>query len=285
MAVTNTLITGPTNGIGRETALVLARKKHRLFLLCRNRAAGEALVDEIKAIDGAHEPRLLIADLGCFDQVKAAAQAFLDTGEPLDVLINNAGVFNLERSVVNGVEEMFAVNHLGHFLLTQYLLPRLRESSAGRIVVVASDAHAFCKKIAFDDLSLTNNFSSLKSYGHSKLANILFTRELVKRMAGSGVVVNCLHPGAIASNLGKNNQRWYGALISMLTRPFFKSTEQGAKTTIYLASQVIESSGKYYVNCKPHKLKRWAEDDIAAERLWQVSEHLLGDYLPVTAEI
>ena len=283
MAVINTLITGPTHGIGRETALVLARKGHRLFLLCRNRAAGEVLVEEIKAIDGAKEPQLLIADLGRFDEVKAAAQTFLDTGEPLHVLINNAGVFNLERNVVNGVEEMFAVNHLGHFLLTQLLLPRLKESPSARIVVVASDAHAFCKQIAFDDLSLKNNFSSLRSYGHSKLANVLFTRELTKRLEGSGIIVNCLHPGAIASNLGKNNKRWYSTLISLLMRPFFKSIEKGAKTTIYLATEMIESSGKYYINSKPHKLKPWAEDDVAAERLWQLSEILLKDYLPVMA--
>lgn len=276
MAMTNTLITGPTHGIGRETALVLARKGHRLFLLCRNRAAGEELVDEIKVIDGAPEPQLLIADLGRFDEVKAAAQVFLDTGEPLHVLINNAGVFNMELNVINGVEEMFAVNHLGHFLLTQLLLPRLRESTSARVVVIASDAHAFCKKIAFDDFSLTNNFSPLRSYGHSKLANILFTRELAKRLEGSDIVVNCLHPGAIASNFGKNNQRWYGGLISILTRPFFKSPEQGAKTTIYLATENISSSGNYYVNNKVHKLKPWAEDDVAAERLWQISEKLLN---------
>ncbi len=277
------LITGPTNGIGRETALELARRGYKLFLLCRNRELGEQLCEEISALPEAPPaPHLLVADLGNLDDVRNAASEFLDTGEPLHVLINNAGIVNMKRQLVTVAgeqhEQMFAVNHLGHFLLTQLLLPRLKESAPARIVVVSSEAHAFCKSIQFDDLTFEKNYATFKTYGHSKLANILMVKQLAKRLEGSDVMVNALHPGAISSNLGKNNAAWYTPIITGILKFFFLTPKQGADTSIYLATtDEVSSSGNYYYKRKIHRLKPWAEDDSAAEKLWAVSEQLVAN--------
>lgn len=273
------LITGPTSGIGRETALALGGMGYRLFLLCRNGQAGQQLADEIAALPGALPPQVLQADLGDFAAVKAAAEQFLAAGEPLDVLINNAGIVNAERIVEDGIEQMFRVNHLGHFLLTRLLLERLK-ASHGRIVVVASDAHAFCPGIQFDDINFAHNFSTFKTYGHSKLANMLMTHSLAHKLKGSGVVVNCLHPGAVASRLGSNNRRWFTPLLMLMMKLFFISTQKGADTVIYLAtSDDVHSSGNYYYKRRTRGSKRWARSDEDAEKLWQLSEQLLDGYL------
>lgn len=284
--IKNTLITGPTNGIGRETALALARQGHRLYLLCRNPALGQTLCDDIVNIAGAPEPVLLIADLGNMAQVRAAADRILSRGEPLHVLINNAGVVNTQRVLVDVAgtkqEQMFAVNHLGHFLLTRLLLPRLietgrAEGEPARIVVVASEAHAlFCKDLDFDDLNRAKEFKTFKVYGQSKLANILMARELVKRVDPSEVQINSLHPGAVNSQLGTNNEHcWYTALVSGMTQLFFISPAKGAETSIHLATADIPTQGAYYCKCKPHRVKPWAEDEEASQRLWQLSTELL----------
>lgn len=282
----NMLITGPTNGIGRETALTLGKLGHKLFLLCRNREAGEALADEIAALPGAVKPVVIQADLGDMDQVRAAAEHFKSLGEPLHVLINNAGVVNTSRKAVpvNGkpFEQMFAVNYLGPYLLTRLLLPVLEETArergkASKIVVVASDAHAiFCKGMDFDDLNHEKEFSTFKVYGRSKLGNLLMVHELVKRVNKEEVLVNSLHPGAVNSKLGDNNKHWYAPIIKLLTKPFFISPEKGADTSIYLATTDVPTQGAYYVKRKVKPAKPWASDDQAASRLWQYSEELLG---------
>lgn len=285
----NILITGPTNGIGRETALSLAGRGYRLILLCRNREAGQALCQQIVSM-AAPEPLLLVADLGDMAQVRAAADSFLARGEPLHVLINNAGVINTERRLVavgdTRQEQMFTVNYLGHYLLTRLLLPCLEQTArqsgkAARIVVVASEAHAlFCKGIDFDDLDYAQRFKSFLAYGRSKLANILMVRSLVKRVNAGEVQVNSLHPGAVRSNLGvSNNEHWYTGLVQALLYPFFISAEKGAKTSVFLATGPIATQGEYYYRCKPHRLKPWARDDAAAERLWTFSESLLQPWL------
>lgn len=273
------LITGPTSGIGRETALALGGRGFKLFLLCRNGNAGEALADEIAAMPGAARPQVLLADLGDFDAVQAAAQRFLATGEPLDVLINNAGIVNMDRVMVDGVEQMFRVNHLGHYLLTRLLLDKIVESR-GRIVVVASDAHAFCPGIRFDDINFEQDFSTFKTYGHSKLANMLMTRSLAHKLEGTGVIVNCLHPGAVASHLGHNNKRWYAPALRLMMRLFFITPAKGADTSVYLATtDEVTTSGDYYYKRKTRGSKKWARSDADAERLWQLSEEMLAAYL------
>jgi NAD(P)-dependent dehydrogenase (short-subunit alcohol dehydrogenase family) len=282
----NILITGPTNGIGRDTALALAKQGHRLFLLCRNPQAAEQLCQQIALIEGAQQAVPLIADLEDTASIEAACEQFLALDQPLDMLINNAGIMNTSRqtTAVNGheVEQMLAVNYLGPYLLTRLLLPCLlataeQQGTQSRLVIVSSEAHAlFCKKLSFDDFAHQRKYSSIRAYGESKLANLLMMRSLVERVNPALLQINALHPGAVKSNLGKQNQVWYSGIVSWLTGLFFISSEQGAETTVFLATAAIDTQGDYYYRSKPHRLKPWAKDDHAAERLWQYSESLLA---------
>ena len=191
--------------------------------------------------------------------------------------MNNAGVVNLRRSTtVDGIETVFAVNHLAYFLLTHLLLERLRGSAPARIVNVASDAHRF-GTIDLDDLGHARRYRAMRVYGSSKLANILFTYELARRLEGTRVTANCLHPGAVATRLGQNNGRLATALTKLL-RPFFRTPEQGAATAIYLASSpAVEGvSGRYFVDCKEARSSRASYDTDLALRLWHASARLTG---------
>ena len=274
----NVFITGPTEGIGKATALALATEGANLHLLCRNPSKAEALREELRSLHKDVRVELYIADLGDFQQVRDAAQSFLRRNEPLDVLINNAGLINTRRILLdNGQEQMFAVNHLGHFLLTQLLLGRLEEAEQGRIVVVSSDAYKLCRGIRFEDLRWSSGFTTFRTYGHSKLANILFVRELAKRLQGTRVTANALHPGAVRSRLGAQNN-WYAGHLLILVTPFLRSAERGAATSLYLATsdEVRNISGEYFVACKMKATKSWGHDASQAERLWEVSEQLVS---------
>ncbi|MBW2509701.1 MAG: SDR family oxidoreductase [Deltaproteobacteria bacterium] len=272
----NVMITGPTEGIGRATALALAERGARLHLLCRNPNKAEALRDELVSKHEEIDVELYLADLGNFDEVRQVARTFVERNEPLDVLINNAGVINTRRILLdNGQEQMFAVNHLGHFLLTSMLLDALKRAEQGRVVVVASEAYRFCRGIRFDDLQWNTGFSAFPTYGHSKLANILFTRELAARLEGTRVTANSLHPGGVRSQLGAQNT-WYAGRILALVKPFLRTAEKGAETSVYLATSndVRTTSGQYFYDCKPKKTKPSARDTDAARRLWTLSERL-----------
>ena len=274
----NVMITGPTEGIGRATAFALAERGAALHLLCRNPTKATALRDALLSRYGDISVELYFADLGNFTEVRGAASAFIDRNEPLDVLINNAGVFNTRRTLLdNGQEEMFAVNHLGHFLLTTLLLDRLRQAEQGRVVVVASEAYRFCRGIRFDDLQWNQGFSAFPSYGHSKLANILFTRELAERVRGTRVTANALHPGGVRSQLGAQNTWWAGRIL-VVVKPFLRTAERGAETSVHLATsdEVATTSGEYFYNCKPKKTKAYACDREQARRLWELSERLVA---------
>jgi retinol dehydrogenase-12 len=274
----NVMITGPTEGIGRATAFALAERGARLHLLCRNPSKAAALREALLTEHRGLEIELYFADLGNFDEVRRAGKAFIDRGEPLDVLINNAGLINTRRVLLdNGQEQMFAVNHLGHFLLTTLLLDRLKQAHCGRVVVVASDAYRFCRGIRFDDLQWNKGFSAFPTYGHSKLANILFARELAERTKGTGVTVNALHPGGVRSQLGAQNN-WYAGRILALVKPFLRTAEKGAETSVYLATSpdVADVTGEYFYNCAPKKTARSARDREQARRLWRVSEELVA---------
>lgn len=270
------LITGPTEGIGRATAFALAERGARLHLLCRNPKKAEVLRAELVSKYGEVDVELYLADLGNFDEVRNAARAFIERNEPLDVLVNNAGVITTRRILLdNGQEQMFAVNHLGHFLLTTLLLDPLKRAEQGRVVVVASEAYRFCRGIRFDDLQWNQGFSTFPTYGHSKLANILFTRELAKRLRGTRVTVNALHPGGVRSQLGAQNT-WYAGRILALVKPFLRTAERGAETSVYLATsnEVTTTTGEYFYDCKPKKTKPSARDREQAQRLWDVSERI-----------
>jgi NAD(P)-dependent dehydrogenase (short-subunit alcohol dehydrogenase family) len=273
----NVLITGPTEGIGRATAFALAARGARLHLLCRNPTKAAALRDELRSRYGDLSVELYLADLGNFDEVRRAAGAFIDRNEPLDVLINNAGLINTRKVLLeNGQEQMFAVNHLGHFLLTTLLLDRLTQAEQGRVVVVASDAYRFCRGIRFDDLQWKRGFSAFPTYGHSKLANILFARELAERMKGTRVTANALHPGGVRSQLGAQNT-WYAGRILTLVKPFLRTADKGAETSIYLATSddVATTTGEYFYDCRPKKTNRAARDREQARKLWELSERLV----------
>lgn len=271
-------ITGPTAGIGRATALALASRGAALRLLCRSRDKGEALAAEIAAL-GAPAAEVIVFDMASLASVREAAETLLEEGGGLDVLINNAGLINTSRrESVDGFEEMLAVNHFAPFLLTGLLLPRLQATPQARIVNVASDAHKFVKGLRFEDIQAEQSFRTFREYGRSKLANLLFTRTLAARLGADCPTVNCCHPGAVASSLGTQNGGLISSLVPRLLKPFFKTNEQGARTTLFLACDpsVANVSGKYFVDSRPVQPKPWAEDDAAAEQLWTYTEECTG---------
>jgi NAD(P)-dependent dehydrogenase (short-subunit alcohol dehydrogenase family) len=271
------LITGATNGIGRVTAVELAGMGAELFLSYRDKTRADETITEIRQNTGNDKIHLLKADLGSQSQVRVAAAEFLATGKPLHVLINNAGLGNTSKTMTaDGIETVFAVNHLAYFLLTMLLLDRIKRSAPARIVNVASEAHRF-GTINFDDLGGEQRYRMFGAYSQSKLANILFTYELARRLAGSGVTVNCLHPGGIASGLWTNNGL-LAQLIMKAAKPFLKTPEQGARTTIYLASsdEVEGVTGKYYADCKEKSSNGESYDLSVARRLWELSAQMTG---------
>lgn len=273
------MVTGGTNGIGKETARALAAMGAKVIVVGRNRALAEKTVAEIRNSNstGNQEVTFMLADLSSQVDIRKLATEFLATQSPLHILLNNAGALFLSRQVSpDGLEMTFALNHLGYFLLTQLLLPKLIESAPARIVNVASRAHKFASAgIRFDDLQMEKAYSAMTVYGHSKLANILFTRELARRLEGTGVTANCLHPGFVASRFGKGNAL---ATFGMsLLRPFQISIPRGAKTPIYLCSspEVEHVSGAYFDNQRAVSPSAAAQDDESARKLWAVSESLV----------
>ncbi len=272
------MITGATSGIGLAAARQLAQLGMELFLVCRNQEKGEQVINMIQNETGNDKLHLITGDLASLQEVRSVAHTFLQYNKPLHILLNNAGVFNTQRKLTkNGYEEMFAVNHLAHFLLTNLLLNCIKASAPARIVNVASGAHMLVKGINFDDLNFDNNFRSLKVYSHSKLANVLFTHELAKRLQDTKVTVNSAYPGEVGTGLGTQNGL-FGKVLSAIMKLFLRTPERGAETSIYLCtSKEIESiSGKNFRDCKEKLPKPWATDDITAQKLWDVSKKLVG---------
>jgi NAD(P)-dependent dehydrogenase (short-subunit alcohol dehydrogenase family) len=273
------LITGATSGVGRAAAFELAGLGAGLVLVGRNRERGEATVAEVRRASGNDDVSLLLADLSSQAEIRRLADEFLVGGRPLHVLLNNAGVINLRREeTIDGIETTFAVNHLAYFLLTRLLLERLKQNAPARVVSVSSDAHAQSGGgLDFDDLEGRESYSLMRAYARSKLANILFTRELARRLAGSGVTANCLHPGFVGSNFAKNNGFVAKAAMTLL-KPFARTPEKGAETAVYLCSapEVEQVSGEYFVDCRSRSPKAFAQSDDDAGRLWEVSERMSG---------
>ncbi len=272
------VVTGATSGIGEATARNLASRGATLGLVCRDLAKGERTVECIRAQTPEAPLRLFRADLESQADIRRVAGELAEAYPQIHLLVNNAGIVNLSYSeTVDGIETTFAVNHLAYFLLTNLLLDRLRGSAPARIVNVASDAHKFVRGMNFDDLGHKQKYASMRVYGHSKLANILFTRELARRLDASGVTVNAVHPGAVATGLAGNNGAWAKAVMKVVGL-FFKSPDKGAATSLFVAtSPEIEGlSGRYFANCKERTPGAAARDDVAAARLWAISEELTG---------
>lgn len=271
------VVTGATSGIGQETAVALAGLGARLALVCRDPGRGEATAALIRERTGSTAVTLHRADLGVQADVRRVAAELLAECPRLDVLVNNAGIVNLRHeTTADGIEAVFATNHLAYFLLTLLLLPRLRESAPSRIVNVASEAHRF-GRIDFDDLGHARRYKAMRVYGASKLANILFTYELARRLAGTGVTVNCVHPGAVATRLGQNNGR-FAVVLTTLLGTFFRTPAQGAATSIRVATDpALEGvTGQYFANGRPKRSSRASHDPAVARRLWDVSAQLTG---------
>lgn len=275
------LITGANSGLGYQTALALAKMGAQVVMVCRNRAKGEAAQAEIKSKSGSSAVDLLIADLSVQKSIRELAQTFKASYNRLDVLVNNAGLILGKRQVTaDGYEQTFALNHLGYFLLTNLLLDTLKASAPSRIVNVASQAERL-GELNFDNLMLEKRYSSIRAYGMSKRANIVFSYELAKRLAGTGVTVNCAHPGNVRTNFGASMGGAMAAGIKRfgsLFRMFMLSPEQGAQTIIWLASspEVEGITGQYF--SKKHPLKSAAQtyDPEVQEKLWKVSEQMTG---------
>lgn len=277
------LVTGANSGIGKETAAALAATGARVVITARDPAKGEAAREELarRGGDGAGAVEVLPLDLASFASVRAAARAFLDTHDRLDVLVANAGVILAERRVTeDGHETQFQVNHLGHFLLVHLLRGVLTASAPARVVVVASRAHRAARRgLDFDDLESARRYRPFAVYCRTKLMNVLFTRELARRLAGTGVTANAVHPGYVASGFGRDGDTGrLGELAMMLGRPFAISPQAGARTSVYVASspEVEGLTGLYFERCTPVPPAPAARDDAAAARLWEVSARLTG---------
>ena len=276
------LITGANTGIGKETAVGLADMGATVVLACRNRAKAEAAAEEVRSRSGNDDVQLVDLDLADLDSVRACADEVLQRFDRLDVLINNAGLELGKRTTTKqGFETTFGVNHLGHFLLTNRLLDRLRASAPARIVNLSSVGHHFARGgLPWDDLQWeTSRYRASGAYCASKLANLLFTRELARRLPAEEVTVNACHPGAVRSEFASSDDmgRLYGGFMK-LGGLFLISAKSGARTSIYLASSpdVEGKTGGYYVRRKPGHPSKHAQDDAAAQRLWDVSEKLLA---------
>lgn len=271
------VVTGATSGIGRVTARALAEKGATLVVVGRNEEKCRHTVREIREATGNKDVEYLLADLSIQQQVRQLAEQIRVRYDSLDVLVNNAGaIFTSRQETDDGLEKTFALNHLSYFYLSNLLIDKLKECAPSRIVNVASGAHRG-HQIDFDDLARQQGYRSQQVYGESKLANILFTYELARRLEGSGVTVNALHPGFVASNFGTNNGplvTWFMKFLHL----FGRSPEEGAETVIYLASspEVEAVSGKYYMDKEPVKSSPESYDRESALKLWEISMEITG---------
>ena len=269
--------TGATSGIGEAAVLELAGMGARIVIVARDEARAQATMRKLEAKAPGLDHRMHLADLSSMAETRKVGAAIAASEPRIDVLINNAGALFSERRVTpEGLELTFALNHMAYFVLTEALRDKLVASAPARIVSTSSTAHQGAS-LDFDDLQSAKGYGGLKVYGRSKLANILFTRELARRLAGTGVTANCLHPGVVATRFGSSSGGFAGLVIPFL-RPFFLSPEKGADTIVYLASspEVAKTTGEYFVKRKIAEPSAAARDDAAAKRLWEASETLAG---------
>lgn len=274
--MTTAIVTGATSGLGLEIARDLAARGYEVGLVARNPAKGTAAVESISRT-ATIAPTLFHCDMAELSQVRDVSGEIAAKFPCIDVLVNNAGVINLKRRItVDGYEETFAVNHLAHFLLTGLLLPNLVAASPSRIINVSSDAHVPFG-LHLDNLMSEGWYMAFPVYGRSKLANLYFTYELARRLAGSGVTVNAVHPGAVASGFSKNNG-WLAQASMAIGRPFFMSPAKAAETPVWLATTpgLAAMTGKYFYKMREHRSTKRSHDAAIGRELWERSEVLTG---------
>ena len=271
------MVTGATSGIGKVTAWVLAQSGAEVVVVGRNREKSEVTVDRIKQQTGNPAVEYMLADLSSQAAIRQLVEVFKSQHDRLDVLVNNAGAFFLWRQEsVDGIEMTFALNHLGYFLLTNLLLDTLKASAPARVINVSSGSHRG-ERINFNHLQGKRIYSGFRAYGESKLANIYFTYELARRLEGTGITVNAMHPGFVATSIGTNNG-WIVRAIRPLMDLFAMSAEEGADTINYLAiSKEVEGiTGKYFIRRRAVSSSSISYDESLSRRLWQVSMELTG---------
>ncbi len=272
------LVTGATSGIGRVTALALAAQGAELIVVGRNQQKAEDTIRWIRLETGNGSVQYLLADFSDLRQVRELATVFRGRYSRLDVLVNNAGAFfNTRRETPYGIEMTFLVNHLAPLLLTNLLLETLQRSAPARIVNVSSDAHKY-DTMNFDDLGFTRGYFGMKAYARSKLANVLFTYELARRLSGSGVTVNAVHPGHVATDIWRTNFPIIGPALKWVMGLFALTSEEGADTSIYLASSpdVEGVTGGYFARRERVRSSPLSYDENISQRLWEVSENLIS---------
>jgi NAD(P)-dependent dehydrogenase (short-subunit alcohol dehydrogenase family) len=274
------VVTGGNSGVGKATATALAQAGARTVLTARSETRGREALADIRRASGSDQVDLVVFDLADLASVREGARQLLDRYEQIHVLVNNAGLVLSERTgTTDGFESTFAINHLGPFLLTRLLTERLVASAPARVVNVASTAHRSARRgLDFDDLQSRRHYRGMRAYSRSKLANILFTTELARRLSGTGVTANSLHPGTVATGYARDGDA--SGLLAFgvkVIKPFILSPEKGARTSVYLASspEVAEVTGHYFVKCRPRTPSPAAGNDVAAGLLWSVSEELV----------
>ena len=269
------LITGGTSGIGKAAAKALAGMGAEVVVAGRNRQKGEGALQEIRSESGNNRVSLLLADLAAQAEVRRLAKEFRASHARLDVLVNNAGLYKTRRTETpDGIEMTLAVNYLAPFLLTNLLLDLLKKSAPSRVINVSSEAERW-GKIDLDDLQSERRYRGFPVYGKSKLANIMFTYELAERLRGTGVTANCMHPGSVNTNMGKN-ERGVGILLFRAFKPFMRTPKKGADTLVYLAASpdVQGRTGEYFIDREVATPSKEAYDGTLREQLWEVSEEL-----------
>lgn len=276
------LVTGATNGIGEVAARELAAMGAEVVIVSRNAKRCEESVARIRQATDNDKVSYISGDLSLMSEVRDVASQFLAKHDRLDVLLNNAGAFFNDRKVTTeGYEMTFALNHLNYFLLTHLLLDTLKktanETGDVRVVNVSSDAHRG-GSLKFDDLNKEKSFSGFGAYSDSKLMNVVFTYELARRLEGTGISTNALHPGFVQTGFGKNNNQLIATLVGAVQALFAKSPDQGAETSVYLASspELRGVTGRYYSNKKAVKSNARSYDEASWRRLWEISEELTG---------
>lgn len=273
-----TVITGASSGIGYQTAMQLAGLRHQLVLVLRNIEKGDLVRNQILDQFPQASIELVLADLSSQQQIRKAASEIEQLTSTIDVLVNNAGTWFSNRTITgDNIETVFAVNHLSYFLLTHLLYRRLAAASDPRIINLSSDSH-FKGSMHFDDVSLQNNYHGLRSYAQSKLANVLFTYEFDRRKQHDHIIINAVQPGLVKTDIGVKNTKWWHALAWKIRRTSGVSIEEGARTSVYLASsgEIAGISAKYWDNCRPKPSSRESYNEANAENLWLLSEKMCG---------